>query len=138
MRSLWRIFLACMLLVAVPLKGMAAVGMVDCSPWPSGGDPVSHHSPVGGAQAHHAAPTTDDVHAGASHTHTPHADHQGADPGPDDCSQCAPCCFAAMFLSTFELPAPAWQKHFVRAPAELSYPSTHLPGLDRPPRAFPA
>jgi hypothetical protein len=127
MRSFWRLFVTCMLLVAVPLQGMAAVGMVGCSPGPSAVEPASHHSPGATDHAHHAAPTP-----------APDAAHPGADAGQDDCSQCAPCCFAAMLLSSFELPAPAWHKHLVRALAEVSYPSAHVPGLDRPPRAFPA
>lgn len=123
MRSLWRILLTCLLLIAVPLKGMAAVGMVGCSPAHHGAAPQAQHE-HGEVQQH-----GDTADAGSEH-------HASASAVPDKCSQCAPCCFSAMLLSAFELPTPVRQTHLVRTHVEVIYPSAHLPGLERPPRDF--
>lgn len=82
-----------LLVLALPLRGLAAVGMLGCAPTPGGG-----HSPV---QVDGAAVAPSPLHQDhAQHAHGDH--HEAADPRLDHdgeakslkCTQCAPCCAA--------------------------------------------
>ena len=133
MLSRVRLFLACLLLLAIPLQGLAAAGMLYC----------------GGAAAHaHGHPTQA---AGAEHDHRghPHSghDHAVAEPqqeaGPaatlpgagHKCGACAACCHAVAIAAAFQPMAAASAPQAPVAEPVLHLYSRSAPVPDKPPRA---
>lgn len=141
MQRVLRFLLVWFLVVAMPLKGVAAVAMLACGPAHAHG-----HSAVQAPADHadHAAGHGFADHAGTTHHHAAHAaPAQGGDDGADalsklihKCSACAACGAGAAL--------PAQPPHFAAPEAEPTA-FTPLPlsavrfvtdGPDRPPRPF--
>ncbi|MDB5858892.1 MAG: hypothetical protein JWQ76_2581 [Ramlibacter sp.] len=123
--SRFRILLACLLLLAIPLQGIAAASMLYC------GAATSHsHDEVQAPSHHdhsadvHAAAQADDAAAAAG---LPDQDHK--------CGACATCCHGAAIAATFTLlsPSPAPQAHAAEPVVHLHSRSSPVP--DKPPRA---
>ena len=116
-----RLFLACLLLLALPLQGLAAASMLYC----------------GGAATH--AHGHEEAQAAAEHDHAAHgheADAFATDLPDSDhkCGACASCCNGVAIAAAFRQPAP------IPAPqAQAAEPVLHLhsrppPAPDKPPR----
>jgi hypothetical protein len=138
-RDFLRTALLCMLLVAVPLQGLAAGAMLFCGSV-QGSDAVSidshSHTDQGTAQAHHHQQAGDGAPSGSAQHAGGHDDalqplghlHDGT------CSVCASCCSgaalpqsAAMLVSQAEQRAP-------RVDSSQPDPGHACPGPERPPR----
>lgn len=148
-KSVWRFLLTCLLLVALPSQGFAAIGMALCGPNHHGG--VSSLSPVSiDARAaqnppdqapHHHALTSDahdaGGHEGQSAMSSPDTGSAGSTSKADGnlkCKNCAPCCASAMLTSEVVTPVAlsAGKADFPALVTTLTFPP---PGsLDRPPR----
>lgn len=129
-----RIFLTCLLTLALPLQGYAAQRMLFCAP-------ASHQAAqVSPMQAGHE-------HAAHGHGHSSKADakapvhepvHAKFTPGkltPGKCSACASCCGAVAIISSPLVFSPNPPAHDYTASVVPSY-SGHTPDrLDRPPRS---
>ena len=125
----WRFWLAALLLIVLPLKGMAAIGAVLCCP------PEPARAPHHAMAADHAAPVAADQASG--HYAEPadsHARHGSADDGaqPD----AAHCCGGAALAAQ----APAWpgavaERAALALPPDGGYQSAALAAYDKPPRS---
>jgi hypothetical protein len=126
--AVFRLLLACVLAIAVPLQGMASVGMHLCSGHasvPSNG-PAEHAHDHGDGAAH--APH-DSGAAEAGET----AGHQGT-LTLSGCSACAPCCGVAAFAHVgLSVPEPA-PSCTVTAPSDAADLGIDADVLQRPPR----
>jgi len=143
-RATWRILLTCLLLIALPIKGIAATSMLACGP--------NHHH-LYGAAAHEGEALSHDHGNGVLHEH-PATQPLASDPGQsgvvsDDavaaersaplsasfkCSTCAPCCASAMLTNdvSMQIPGAVGSSEF---PAfKIVYRSAPVGRLDRPPR----
>lgn len=151
MHRVVRAFLVWVMVIAMPVQGMAASVMLFCGP--------SHERMMQGlmadgpgvgssrvAEAGHADSAADHgLHAHAAPAH-PGADNAGAGSDADGltslsphsgkftCSACAACCSALALPAGFVLPPPSSPEHLVpMSPVEPV--ASHQPdGLDRPPR----
>ena len=136
----WRLFIACLLLLVLPMQGFAAVTALGCH-----GEPTHAVAPSVvaadmqvGMHAHHHDPMAT---AESSATPTDHADpavHAMHGAGKTEkCSSCSPCCAGAL-VNTVSAPRVA----VAPASGTFHYPSSANPsptlaGLDRPPRHTP-
>lgn len=133
MLSRLRLFLACVLLLAIPLQGLAAAGMLYCA----------------GAAAHahgHTAVVASAAHDHHGHQHSGHA-HALAEPqqepGPaatlpgadHKCGACAACCHGVAIAAGFQPVAPASAPQAPAAEPVLHLYSRSAPVPDKPPRA---
>ena len=150
-KTLWRFLLTCLLLVALPSQGFAAIGMAVCGP--------NHHavfdisSPASNLDSRaaqkapgrvlhqHALESSDahdaDGHAGQSLILSPDTGASGNAIKADSdlkCKNCAPCCTSAMLTSEVVTPGAllAGKTDFPALITALTFPP--LGGLDRPPR----
>jgi len=140
-----RLFLACLLLVALPLQGALAASMRLCMPEAgttaaSGGQAIPHtlragHDPAAAAHAAHA----DGVHGNRATAAGDDAASASASTTPADiqhrCDICAACAHAAALSST---PAPVAMPALSQSPAALPPARIDMRGLpvpDKPPRA---
>ncbi|MFT3778932.1 MAG: hypothetical protein QM772_11775 [Ottowia sp.] len=120
----WRLWLAFLLLAALPLKGLAALGVTACCP--SG-------APAAAAEAHHGHAAQHDTqahhHAEAGHDHAHAGDKVPGQLKPPPC-----CAGAAMTapVAPLALASPAAGPVQVWTAALLR--SADLAGLDKPPR----
>lgn len=138
-----RCLLISLLILTLPLKGLAAAGYMACGPGHAGAAVAQHHSVVGGL--------SDDHHFEATMSHaTAHAavmDETPVDPpdgsGKTDspagtkCVQCAPCCGAV--APQAEAPTLATD---VNADTVVQQVCSLIVGgrnnrIDRPPRSLP-
>ncbi|MBI3283868.1 MAG: hypothetical protein HYZ65_03325 [Burkholderiales bacterium] len=126
----WRFLIACLMLVLLPLQGMAATGMLVCGPGhqrQAGQATQGCHEMHAAAQdeaslrSHHTSSDMDDGAAHASH---------------GKCNAGAACCSATALLTSFtlHLAAPVSADVFV-IPATL-HTSAPVRTLERPPRHF--
>lgn len=146
-RAVWRFLLTCLLLVALPLKGLAATSMLACGPnhhqkygavvhdgsatgssWHDHGNGVSdHHSDEQPLESDttHSSLSSDDAPSAAQ---TPHLNTKFK------CNSCAPCCVSAALTSdlSIHIAAPASSADFPAFPG--FHPSAPVGRLDRPPR----
>lgn len=157
-----RAFLVWVMVIALPVQGMAASVMLFCGP--------SHERMVqAGAVDASAARAESTGGAGHEHAAAGHAAHRHATPdqvvssvfadvaadtgadttadgagglvaphGTFNCSACAACCSALALPATFSLPDAASPAHSFRAPPPVPVASHQPEGLDRPPRALAA
>lgn len=132
MKKLLRLFLLCIMFVAIPFQGFAAAAMVDCN--------TEHHHVFQGEQHDH-----DDAHSGQHDHH-----HSGADKSSDHavskaspvtktmkdkCSACASCCVGAALVTNSTIP-PVSTPSSEKISLDFSSHFGHISdGLDRPPRA---
>ena len=151
MQRVFRAFLVWVMVIAMPVQGMAASVMLFCGP--------SHERMMQGLMAD--APVSPSSHAanpGREPAATGHGVHEHASPeypvadepaagadasgvnglskhhGKFTCSACAACCSALVLPASFVLPVPSSPEHL--APMSPVEPvASHQPdGLDRPPR----
>lgn len=148
-QSIWRLLLTCLLLLALPLKGVAAVGMVACG--------TSHHRMDGSATAPAqmvATSTHEDVHghdaadrheaSGKSSHHMGHsaqtadsadvAQAAGGDMAKVKCGGCAPCSMGAALTGAAIVCIPALPDVAELPAIESHYLSVDVVGFERPPR----
>jgi hypothetical protein len=136
----FRMFLACLLLVAIPLQGLAAATMLFCGP---------------SGTAQQAASAAHDLHvqhhgtaAGHDHAMHQHAGHDeatsqadqptegpnAADPG-QKCSVCAACCHSVAITEAPNVPALSPAPQTISAEPPVAVHSRPSPVPDKPPRA---
>lgn len=146
MRSMWRVLLTWLLVLAMPVQGSAAVGMQHCGPTHERMHPgvMAVSAPHGhGQERHNVAVATDAAPAAADTAAMGELDHAAASASSvstEDatCSACAACCLA------LGLPAAGPLLAAVAAgPSLAQLPRPVLPsfvpgGLERPPRPFRA
>lgn len=121
-----RLFLACLLLVAVPFQGMAAAAMLFCGLPPHeaasvAAQPTHHHG-------HAAAQVQDDRAAVLDH-------HDGPGFADAKCSACAACCWGAAVADDMQLAAFPAPSHVVALTPSAAVRMRAMPPPDKPPRA---
>lgn len=132
MKKLFRLFLLCIMFVAIPFQGFAAAAMVDCN--------TEHHHAFSGEQHDH-----DDAHVGQhDHQHSgadSASDHAVAKVSPvaksmkDKCSACASCCVGAAIVTNSTI-SPVSTPSSEKISLVFSSHFGHISdGLERPPRA---
>ena len=116
-----------LMLLALPLQGLASVGMLSCShdAAPAAATPVhANHAVAQDEHAHHAAA----VQAADAHDHVFH-------PGHGKCSSCASCGVGAAMAPA----AGPTLAHYGAPTASIDFIAGHVPSVDlalpeRPPR----
>jgi hypothetical protein len=153
-RPLWQLLLTCLLLIALPTKGVVAAGMMACDSHDAAvasavgvmasaasaresGHARDRHGRVVEAHAH------DVVHAHVAQSAAGHgpgvAEAFGAAASPfdsvtTDCGHCAPCC-TAVLATDRRIPDDERLRHLSGlSAADASYLSAEPRGLERPPR----
>lgn len=146
MRCVVRALLVWVMVIALPVQGVAASAMLFCGP--------GHGRTVQGPASHHAAGHGHDMAATdhGAHTHSVHAvaHSAGSEPSvanPSDgadglfphhgkfsCSSCAACCSALALPASFSLPETPGPAHPLRTSLEAPVASHQPDRLDRPPR----
>lgn len=146
MSRIVRALLVWVMVIAMPVQGMAASMMLFCGP--------GHESAMQGLA--HVAPAPHADHAGAHvHDHAAAAHDHGmweaitdAPPSPDTasaelvvqqhgkygCSACAACCIMLALPAGLSLPPDPGRAHPVLTSPSAPLPSHQPDGLDRPPR----
>ncbi len=122
--SLLRLVIACLVMAALPLQGIAAASMLFCGSQAAAqvAEAASHHE-------HHASLNA------AAHDHAPPADAGTGDTPAHSCPVCA-ACSQAQAVGGFEpspLAAPAPSAEPSQPPGRVSSRALTLP--DKPPRA---
>lgn len=134
MRStFWRLMLALLLAVALPLQGYAAHGLRHCAPVPPttlGLEAHAHHAPASEATPHEHAGQPVEV-AGPDG----HADH-GKTHGTGKCSACASCCSGLALIPSLPLLDLPAQGPLAVATVPQSPEGLRMGGLDRPPQSL--
>lgn len=134
----------CLLVLAIPVQGFAAAGMLFCGPGHH-----DSHTRTAGALEHYpgmAMVHSHDEDNASSDGHSDHA-HQASEGtsqpgklnidklGADKCSVCSACCNAAAALPMAAIALPAMAPHASPLPAESAAFAGFIPGsLERPPR----
>jgi hypothetical protein len=140
MRSIWRSVLTWLLVLAMPVQGIAAVGMQHCAPRHERIHPPAtvvqglhqhahDHAPaMAGKTAGNELRVSETAHSVVSTGHAISAvDFK--------CSACAACC-PALGLPTLALDLPALPDGSSLAPLAMTVAPSFVPsGLDRPPRS---
>jgi hypothetical protein len=133
-RAIWRCLLVWLTVLAMPIQGIAAAGMLHCGPGLPGvpqhhaqAAPHEHHADDAGAHAHHHGTAQQEADApDAPDTFSGQADHH--------CSACAACCLgAALPASVMQLPVADVSCAPELAPA-VALVSFIAAGPERPPR----
>jgi hypothetical protein len=138
MPRLLKTFLFWLLIVVLPIQGMAAVANASCG--------TAHHETFstiaghdhsmvqGGHDGHEA------MHAAMDGHHAPHAaSHKHQDHKHSSCSACAACCFGAAAPPPFAVWNPAIPRsESVIAAHPIPRPGFVPPGIERPPRHLSA
>lgn len=146
-QSIWRLLLTCLLLLALPLKGVAAVGMVACgTSHHRMGGPTAALAQVVKASAHedvHGHDAADRHEAKPSH-HVGHpaqtadspdvAQAAGGDLAKVKCGGCAPCSMGAALTGAAIVCIPALPDVAELPAIESHYLSVDVVGFERPPR----
>lgn len=133
MNKFWRIALAWLLAVALPIQGYAAQTLMLCGP-------AHHQRSVMDGHAAHGHDHGAMAHADMAHAET-HADASDVDKTPPaksshagKCSACSSCCNAAA-LTTTVLSFAVAPPDLPQVPTiELAYDRVMVGGLERPPR----
>ena len=137
MRLLLRSLLVWLMALALPLQGVAAVGMQACGPMHEHAGPVAAAAHEAGHRHAAAHSVHDDVHG---HAHTaavelPPADAELPAAG-HQCGACAACCPAVALPSEVAFTAAPGGRADVIASVPARLASFVPPGLERPPRAI--
>lgn len=130
MRSLLRFLLLCLMVVALPVQGLAATGAVHCAAMHERMQTASMH-------LHHDGSAHDHAAADAQHEAAPaSADLPQGQGGSFKCSACAACCVAlGLPAGAIVLPHPPAQA-FQPAFGSRDPVAFLTGGPERPPRAF--
>ncbi|HPR45893.1 MAG TPA: hypothetical protein PLZ13_16375 [Ottowia sp.] len=136
MRRPWSFWLTCLLLAALPLKGLAAAGVALCCPQAAAvaapGQPAGAHAGHQHADAGAPAAQADTASTVASPGDLLHAAHDGGSHGD---AKLSPCCAAAVVSAPAVWRADAGQAAAPPLWRDRPYRSAWLPGIDRPPSA---
>lgn len=137
-RNLWRLLLACLLIVVLPVKGYAATSMVACGPSHHASQAVAEHATAAGSN--HATPGHDHqvMDEGAGH-HAQSATQDGSHAtkaSATKCGTCAPCCMSVAPPSGDAAPLPLIEQPLVDDAVASPFSSAETLGLDRPPRSI--
>ncbi|MCU0923671.1 MAG: hypothetical protein MUF16_25660 [Burkholderiaceae bacterium] len=140
MRSIWRSVLTWLLVLAMPVQGIAAIGTQHCAPTHRGIDLPAKAEQAQPRHAHGHA-RAEAVLAAVNESpvlgpdHSMNAEH-AISTAYSNCSACAACCLA-LGLPSGALDLPAWAEGSSLAPPTMTgMPSFVAGGLDRPPRNF--
>lgn len=145
--SVWRILMTCLLLVAVPLQGVAAAAMLACGPnhdslygsiaqvvatgkqaqHPHSGD-HSHKHEISAASAENASTGETAQAQTVSGVPSPHTDAHFK------CNACGPCCLGAALTTDVVIRVVPLASSADFPDPTCHYLSPALGGLDRPPR----
>jgi hypothetical protein len=145
MLSFWRSLLTWLLVLAMPVQGLAGIGMQHCAPAQEyrhpGGVPASVEHGHGSGHGHpHPAATADAPPAASNEAPALELAHASAAASPGltgdaKCSACAACC-PALGLPDRALPLPALPGAGSLAPVPMTAVPSFIPAtLDRPPRS---
>nr|WP_295774195.1 hypothetical protein [Rhodoferax sp.] len=134
----WRFIVACLLVLLLPLQGVAAAALnCHAGPVPTAlpaARQVQDHSLHHAQHPHHAQAqhqASSDADPAEAHTHAAHADGK-----PAKCNSCSPCC-AGVLVGQVRTPAFAAARNSANFPEPVAQvPSPTLAGLDRPPRHY--
>jgi len=138
MRSIWRLVLTWLLVLAMPVQGIAAVGMQHCAPRHERIDPPATAVQALHQHAHAHAPAKAG-HAAGNEMRAPEIAHSvtaGHAISAVDlkCSACAACC-PVLGLPSRALDLPGLPDGSSLAPLAMALAPSFVPGgLDRPPR----
>lgn len=99
MRAMLRCLLISLLILTLPLKGLAAAGYMACGPGHAGAAVAPHHAAAGASSDHHPAEATMSHAAAHAVTDETPGDTEDGSSNSDSvkgtkCVQCAPCCGA--------------------------------------------
>lgn len=151
MRRVVRAFLVWVMVVALPVQGMAASTMLFCGPGhehmmpvpvldapavaPGHGGDVVHQAAATGHDGHEHAVASDPV-ASEARAGTDADDGKGLFPqhGKFSCSACAACCSAMALPASFALPEVTSPALPIGAAPDAPVASHQPDGLERPPR----
>lgn len=153
MQRIVRAFLVWVMVIAMPVQGLAASTMLLCGPSHERMMQglvldVSASAPGHAGDALHemtAMDHGDHGHSGCGATIAPappvgtHGDGAGSlfpHHGTFNCSACAACCSAIALPASFEVPEVVRTAHAMRSPPMAPVASHQPDGLDRPPRAL--
>lgn len=141
MSKFWRIALAWLLAVALPIQGYAAQAMMLCGP--------THHQSAAvqvSASHDHGVPAMHDEHRSAASHHGSAVTASDTDQSQQakdlksghagKCSACASCCSAAAIATAVLSVAVIPQNSPVVSTIPAGHAHESLGGLDRPPRQF--
>jgi len=145
MRLIWRSVLTWLLVLAMPVQGMAAIGMQHCAPaqehmHPGGVAASVAHGHGNGHERQYPAAANDAAPAASNEAPAPELAHSTAAvssgfTGDAKCSACAACC-PALGLPNRALHLPALPSAASLAPLPMAAVPSFIPaGLDRPPRS---
>ena len=143
MGSIWRSVLTWLLVLAMPVQGIAAIGTQHCAPTHRGIDLPAKAEQAQPRHAHgHAkagavlAAVNESPVLGPAHTvNAVNAEH-AISTADSNCSACAACCLA-LGLPSGALDLPAWAEGSSLAPPTMTAMPSFVAGcLDRPPRNF--
>lgn len=130
MKKLFRLFLLCIMFVAIPFQGFAAAAMVNCN--------TEHHHVLPGEQHDHAQAGQ---HEHQHNSNDKVSNHSVSKASPvtkvmkDKCSACASCCVGAA-LVTNSTATPVSTPSSEKISLVFSSHFGHISdGLERPPRA---
>jgi len=145
--SLSRFLLACLLLVALPLKGLAATSMLACGPDHHRTSLVVHadhaestwHSHGNGETPHQHAVNGSlerPLHLAGSADKPDSGTHANAAHGKLECNNCAPCCAGAALVNASPTPIfiPVYSADY--PPSFTLHRSAPVARLERPPRTL--
>ena len=125
--SFWKLFVMCLVLVAIPLKGMAVSVAAACT---------GHHqslyskaSTSNPCYGHGAAADTD-----AAHNHNHHHGHSNSDSDQLKCSACSSCCTGSAITASAVVLLPEFKTPFYIVYRPHQHRAPDLNRLDRPPR----
>lgn len=140
MRATLRCFLISLLILALPLKGLAAGGDMACGPAHSGAELGEHHRGADSASDHHhahAVVALAVVHevSGAMLADGEHGSSKADVPPATKCMKCAPCCGAAMPHAGSPTLATAFNADTVLQDIRYLAVGGRIDRIDRPPRS---
>jgi len=141
MNRLLKMIMLWLLMVALPVQGIAAATMISCGPdhkaavsAPAAAD---HHHGAANVLAHHHEKA--DSPASVQHQQLATGDHAGAVHKTSACSACSACCVGAVILPTILNWDPAPVEFELSLPLPAFSLLSHIPaGLERPPRSYSA
>lgn len=142
MRATLRCLLIGLLILALPLKGLAAAGEMACGPAHSGAAVGEHHHAAGSDSDHHHANA--DVTPAVAHAvmdvmpvDGSHSSSKADLPSETKCMKCAPCCGAA--APHAGSPALAAEVKADTVLQDVCYLAVggRIDRIDRPPRSCP-
>ena len=124
--SRWRFFLACLMLVVLPLQGIAATFRAGCH---AGVTSAVTTQMQDHAQSHEGAHDHQASHAAGSSDTGKHAFSKAS-----QCNACSPCCAGALVGQAVVLTLSDFGRPFDFFLPDTRHASPALAGLDRPPR----